>query len=121
MEDFIQNEEEFGCISCHRQNKKHQLETPTLGDALESDGSAGNKIYSSFSLHGIQYRIGDGVYLSPEAFNFKVKPCDDSKKTAKKMEDEYDEDKYPEYYRKSSDYIKGSNTDVPQPFRICKN
>ncbi|CAB4027548.1 DNA (cytosine-5)-methyltransferase 1 isoform X2, partial [Paramuricea clavata] len=30
----------------------------------------------------------------------------------------YDEDEYPEYYRKSSDYIKGSNTDVPQPFRI---
>ena len=25
---------------------------------------------------------------------------------------------YPEYYRKSSDYIKGSNTDVAQPFRI---
>jgi hypothetical protein len=33
---------------------------------------------------------------------------------------QYDEDKYPEFYRKSSDYIKGSNTDVPQPFRIGK-
>lgn len=29
-----------------------------------------------------------------------------------------DEDLYPEYYRKSSDYIKGSNLDAPDPFRI---
>lgn len=29
-----------------------------------------------------------------------------------------DEDLYPEYYRKSSDYIKGSNLDAPEPFRI---
>lgn len=32
--------------------------------------------------------------------------------------DDVDEDLYPEYYRKSSDYIKGSNLDAPEPFRI---
>lgn len=32
--------------------------------------------------------------------------------------DDADEDLYPEYYRKSSDYIKGSNLDAPQPFRV---
>lgn len=32
--------------------------------------------------------------------------------------DEVDEELYPEYYRKSSDYIKGSNLDAPDPFRI---
>ena len=28
-----------------------------------------------------------------------------------------DEEKYPEFYRKT-DYIKGSNVEVPQPFRV---
>lgn len=32
--------------------------------------------------------------------------------------DDVDEELYPEYYRKSSDYIKGSNLDAPDPFRI---
>lgn len=29
-----------------------------------------------------------------------------------------DEDLYPEHYRKYSDYIKGSNLDAPEPYRI---
>lgn len=29
-----------------------------------------------------------------------------------------DEELYPEHYRKSSDYIKGSNVDAPEPYRI---
>lgn len=32
--------------------------------------------------------------------------------------DDVDEDLHAEYYRKSSDYIKGSNLDAPQPFRV---
>lgn len=32
--------------------------------------------------------------------------------------DDVDEELYPEYYRKSSDYIKGSNLDAPDPFRV---
>lgn len=32
--------------------------------------------------------------------------------------DVVDEDLHPEYYRKSSDYIKGSNLDAPEPFRV---
>lgn len=32
--------------------------------------------------------------------------------------DDVDEELYPEYYRKSSDYIKGSNLDAPEPFRV---
>ena len=31
--------------------------------------------------------------------------------------DEKDEELYPEYYRKS-EYVKGSNMDVPKPFQI---
>ena len=29
-----------------------------------------------------------------------------------------DEELYPEYYRKRSEYIKGSNLECPEPFRI---
>ena len=29
-----------------------------------------------------------------------------------------DEEMYPEYYRKTTDYIKGSNVDAPKPYRI---
>ena len=29
-----------------------------------------------------------------------------------------DEEKYTELYRKSTDYVKGSNHDVPEPFQI---
>lgn len=29
-----------------------------------------------------------------------------------------DEETYPEYYRKTSEYVKGSNDDVPAPFEI---
>ena len=27
---------------------------------------------------------------------------------------------FPEYYRKGTDFVKGSNVDVPEPFRIGK-
>ena len=29
-----------------------------------------------------------------------------------------EEETYPEYYRKTSEYVKGSNDDVPAPFEI---
>lgn len=45
-----------------------------------------------------------------------VKPASPVKRSHRK--EDVDEDLYPEYYRKSSDYIKGSNLDAPQPFRI---
>ena len=32
-----------------------------------------------------------------------------------------DEETYPEYYRKTSEYVKGSNDDVPAPFEIGKS
>ena len=45
-----------------------------------------------------------------------VKPASPVKRSHRKQD--VDEDLYPEYYRKSSDYIKGSNQDAPEPFRI---
>ena len=31
-----------------------------------------------------------------------------------------DESEYPEFYRKTSDYVKGSNLECPEPFRIAQ-
>lgn len=45
-----------------------------------------------------------------------VKPASPVKRSHRK--DDVDEELYPEYYRKSSDYIKGSNLDAPDPFRV---
>ena len=45
-----------------------------------------------------------------------VKPASPVKRSHRK--EDVDEELYPEYYRKSSDYIKGSNLDAPEPFRI---
>lgn len=45
-----------------------------------------------------------------------LKPASPVKRSHRK--DDVDEELYPEYYRKSSDYIKGSNLDAPDPFRI---
>lgn len=45
-----------------------------------------------------------------------MKPASPVKRSHRK--EDVDEELYPEYYRKSSDYIKGSNLDAPEPFRI---
>lgn len=47
---------------------------------------------------------------------FSMKPASPVKRSHRK--EDVDEDLYPEYYRKSSDYIKGSNLDAPEPFRV---
>lgn len=49
-------------------------------------------------------------------FSLRVKVASPVKRSHRK--EDVDEDLYPEYYRKSSDYIKGSNLDAPEPFRI---
>ena len=48
--------------------------------------------------------------------SLSVKAASPVKKSHRK--EDVDEDLFPEYYRKSSDYIKGSNLDAPKPFRI---
>ena len=70
----------------------------------------------------MKYYLGDSVYLPPDTYKFSVKQ---SKNTVPKVAqrvfpDPSDEARYPELYRKS-EYIKGSNSDVPKPFQIGNN
>ncbi|XP_027811054.2 DNA (cytosine-5)-methyltransferase 1 isoform X1 [Marmota flaviventris] len=101
------------CASCARLAEMRQKEIPR---ALEQLVDLDSKIlYSSATKNGILYRVGDGVYLLPEAFTFNIKLSSPVKRPKKEP---VDEDLYPEHYRKYSDYIKGSNLDAPEPYRI---
>lgn len=43
---------------------------PRVFDPLEDEESDTKILYSMGCLKGGQFRVGDGVYLPPEAFNF---------------------------------------------------
>nr|XP_023408217.1 DNA (cytosine-5)-methyltransferase 1 isoform X3 [Loxodonta africana] len=101
------------CASCARLVEMRQKEIPRVMEQLEDLDN--RVLYSSATKNGIQYRVGDGVYLPPEAFTFNIKLSSPVKRPRKEP---VDEDLYPEHYRKYSDYIKGSNLDAPEPYRI---
>ena len=57
----------------------------TLGDKLDKE--EGSKLYySSVSQHGVQYKVGDSVFLMPDAFNFSIKPAPPKKQKADKRD-----------------------------------
>lgn len=89
------------CCACIRKTKKKRERIPTLVD-------------DSVLWLGQKYSVGMAVYLTPESFKFKTEPFFEHLKN----EHNVDNDLYPEYYRKTSDAIKGSNSDTPEPFCI---
>ncbi|CAO2635941.1 DNA (cytosine-5)-methyltransferase 1 [Lemmus lemmus] len=101
------------CLSCIRLGELRQKEMPKVLEQLdEVDG----RLYcGSVTKNGVVYRLGDSVYLPPEAFTFNIKLASPLKRSKKEP---VDETLYPEHYRKYSDYIKGSNLDAPEPYRI---
>lgn len=46
-----------------------QKEIPRVMEQLQD--LEGRVLYSLATKNGVQYRVGDGVYLPPEAFTFK--------------------------------------------------
>ena len=112
------------CPSCHHGNLVKSREFAQLGSKSDA-GSGGG--YLNVRWREMDVKVGDAVFLEPLAFQFK---SDDVaiKAEKKSLEDAcgdgesagpdgYDEDKYPEKYRKT-ETIKGSNLDTPQPFCI---
>lgn len=57
------------CASCARLAEMRQKEIPRVVEQVEDID--GRLFYGSASKDGVQYRVGDGVYLLPEAFTFK--------------------------------------------------
>ena len=105
------------CPSCLRIKKKELFETVVLGEQIEEQ-SKGKVYYNSLNYHGEELKVGDSAYFDPDSFSFIIKspPVRTTKQESNKT---IDEDMYPEYYRKG-DYIKGSNEEVPEPFKIGK-
>uniref|UniRef100_A0A8C9MZI2 DNA methyltransferase 1 n=1 Tax=Serinus canaria TaxID=9135 RepID=A0A8C9MZI2_SERCA len=101
------------CMSCARLDEVRHKEIPKVAEPLEE--ADGKMFYAVATKNGVQYRVGDGVYLLPDAFSFSVKPASPAKRPKKEA---VDEELYPEHYRKYSEYIKGSNLDAPDPFRV---
>uniref|UniRef100_A0A671WZ84 DNA (cytosine-5)-methyltransferase n=1 Tax=Sparus aurata TaxID=8175 RepID=A0A671WZ84_SPAAU len=104
------------CSSCVRTNERKEQEMPRASEPLPDQDNDSKALYNMACFKGLQFKVGDGVYLPPDSFNFGVKPASPVKRSHRK--EDVDEELYPEYYRKSSDYIKGSNLDAPEPFRI---
>lgn len=77
--------------------------------------------YASFTYRNKVYTLGSNVLLPTDTYSFPVHQSKPSKRVIKSKgwaeSDPNDEVKYPELYRKS-EYIKGSNLDVPKPFQI---
>ncbi|KAM4889230.1 DNA (cytosine-5)-methyltransferase 1 [Thomomys bottae] len=112
MQPSEDNKHKF-CVSCARMAEMRQKEIPRV---LEQVDELDHKFfYSSATKNGVVYRVGDGVYLPPEAFPFNIKLSSPVKRPKKEP---VNEQLYPEHYRKYSDYIKGSNLDAPEPYRI---
>lgn len=82
---------------------------------LESDNSCVR--YGRFKYAGHEYAVGDCVYLPCDTYKFPVKVAKPKLASHGNGPDPDDELQFPELYRKS-EYIKGSNTDVPKPFQI---
>ncbi|XP_056678753.1 DNA (cytosine-5)-methyltransferase 1-like [Monodelphis domestica] len=101
------------CISCARLAEMRQKEIPKVTEPLEELDH--KVLYGLAMKNGVQYRTGDGVFFLPEAFGFNIKLCSPTKRSKKES---VDEELYPEYYRKHSEYIKGSNQNAPEPYRI---
>ncbi|NWQ72356.1 DNMT1 methyltransferase, partial [Neopipo cinnamomea] len=101
------------CMSCARLDEVRHKEIPKVAEPLEE--ADGKMFYGVATKNGVQYRVGDGVYLLPDAFSFSVKLASPAKRPRKEA---VDEELHPEHYRKYSEYIKGSNLDAPDPYRV---
>uniref|UniRef100_A0A8C3AVK8 DNA (cytosine-5)-methyltransferase n=1 Tax=Cyclopterus lumpus TaxID=8103 RepID=A0A8C3AVK8_CYCLU len=104
------------CCSCIRTKEKEERERACAFEPIKDKDHDSKALYALACFKGEQFKVGDSVYLHPDSFNFSVKLVSPVKRSHRK--EDVDEDLYPEYYRKSSDYIKGSNLDAPEPFRI---
>ncbi|XP_033204996.2 DNA methyltransferase 1a isoform X1 [Bombus vancouverensis nearcticus] len=103
------------CPTCAHLREVEQFNMPKVYERIE-EKSTKEVIYGLVKYKGEDYRVGTTVFLQPKAFNFKYKIIHQD--IQKLKQENVDEDMYPEFYRKSSDHVKSSNFDTPDPFCI---
>lgn len=59
------------CGSCARIKEREEQEIPRAFEPLESEDKDSKALYALACFKGEQFRVGDGVYLPPESFNFR--------------------------------------------------
>ncbi|CAH0549085.1 unnamed protein product [Brassicogethes aeneus] len=102
--DYVEEteiDESNPCDCCKRKLQAKKFETP-----FTIDGKV--------SWKGELYKVGSGVFLKPETYKFSA--AEELEEANK--ENNVDETIYPEFWRKRSENIKGSNLDTPDPFVI---
>lgn len=113
--DVVNNNK--GCYCCDRLDRIRQRDCAKLGNKLDSGG------FDSVAWHEMDIKVGDAVFLEPGAYVMRgpdglvVKKEKIDPEEEEGFGDDYDEEYYPEKYRKT-DNIKGSNNDTPDPFCI---
>ncbi|XP_076281112.1 DNA (cytosine-5)-methyltransferase PliMCI [Lasioglossum baleicum] len=103
------------CPACVRFTTLQCYYTPKVFDK-EEEKSSKEVTYSVVKYKGEEFRVGSAVFLLPTALKYKYTSTYHISSKTKKGK--VDEDMYPEYYRKSSEHVKGSNYDTPEPFHI---
>ena len=97
------------CPCCEVRREERERWEPSTGEKTETEE------YLSVIWDRAPLKVGHSVYLQPNTVQFKIK-----KKRVEaitKIEENVDEDLYPEYYRKRN-YVKGNNNETPDPFQV---
>lgn len=109
------------CPSCERKTNRDDKNIPKVygeivakSDIVKDDRTE----WTSVKWLGNEYKKGKGVFLKPGTFNLKNTLTMDNNNDKIKLE-KVDEDNYPEYYRKSDNYLRGSNVDTGEPFCVA--
>ncbi|CAH2980940.1 unnamed protein product [Chilo suppressalis] len=108
------------CPSCERKTRKDGKNIPKVfGKLAEKTALVPEKNkteWSSVRWQDYDYKKGCGVFLKPGTF--LLNNSLDSIQNQKPKLDKVDEDIYTEYYRKSDNYLRGSNLDTMEPFCV---
>lgn len=59
------------CGSCVRTKEREDKDKPHVFEPLENEDHDTKALYAMACFKGEQFRVGDSVYLPPEAFNFR--------------------------------------------------
>lgn len=106
------------CPSCERKTKRDSKNIPKVIDKLAEKSAIvtenNRSEWSMVKWRDFEFKKGCGVFLKPGTFKFKNTLNYDTKVKLEKV----DESIYTEYYRKSDNYLRGSNRDTGEPFCV---
>ncbi|XP_050350712.1 DNA (cytosine-5)-methyltransferase 1-like isoform X2 [Nymphalis io] len=108
------------CPSCERKTKRDAKDIPKVSGKLAEKTSVVPEMnrseWTTVRWRDHDYKKGCAVFLKPGTFKFKYTYNNNS--NGKMKLEKVDEDIYPEYYRKSDNYLRGSNIDTGEPFCV---